>query len=88
VLVAPAVRSGRGHAFRGKAGNIVPRFGLGSYMETEVRSTELKIRIRPSLKAAIDKAAKHDGRSISNWIERVVEEALKQHPTTREGRKR
>jgi hypothetical protein len=52
----------------------------------ETRTTEVKIRIRPSLKAAIDKAAQHDGRSVSNWIERLVEEAIRRHPTTQRKR--
>jgi predicted HicB family RNase H-like nuclease len=43
----------------------------------EIRSVELKIRARPSLKLAIERAAKQEGRSVSNWIERAAEEALK-----------
>jgi hypothetical protein len=51
-------------------------------MPIETRSTEVKIRIRPSLKARIEVAADHDGRTISAWIERLIEQALERHPTT------
>jgi hypothetical protein len=50
-------------------------------MPVETRSTEIKIRIRPSLKAAVDRAADHDGRTVSAWIERLIEQALERHPT-------
>jgi len=42
----------------------------------ENRTVELKVRIRPSLKRAVDRAADHDGRSLLNWIERLLEEAV------------
>ena len=42
----------------------------------ETRSTELKIRIRPTLKAALDRAARREGRSTSNLVERICEEWL------------
>ena len=47
----------------------------------ENRTVELKVRIRPSLKRAVDRAADHDGRSVSNWIERLLEEAVAKHPS-------
>jgi hypothetical protein len=49
----------------------------------ETRSAELKIRIRPSLKAAIAKAADRNGRTVSAWVERLLEEAVKAQPTQR-----
>jgi hypothetical protein len=66
--------------FGERPGNNVALTGVQGNMD-ETRSTEVKIRMRPSLKAAIEKAAKHDGRSASNWIERVIEEAIRQHPS-------
>jgi predicted HicB family RNase H-like nuclease len=58
---------------------------LGAHaMPIETRSADLKIRIRPSLKAAIERAADHDGRSISSWIERLIEQALERHPTAQD----
>jgi hypothetical protein len=50
-------------------------------MIVETRSTELRIRIRPSLKKALEKAASHDRRTVSAWVEKLLEEAVKQHPT-------
>ena len=53
----------------------------------ETRTIELKVRIRPSLKAAVDRAADHDGRSVSNWIERLLEEAVAKHPSAERSRR-
>jgi hypothetical protein len=50
-------------------------------MIVEIRTAELKIRIRPSLKKAIERAASHDQRTVSAWVERLLEEAVKQHAT-------
>jgi hypothetical protein len=50
-------------------------------MIVEIRTAELKIRIRPSLKKAIERAASYDKRTLSAWVERLLEEAVKQHPT-------
>jgi hypothetical protein len=68
----------------------VPKYGSGtqcthnrvlSMSPVETRTVELKVRIRPSLKRAVDRAAGHDGRSLSNWIERLLEEAVAKHPS-------
>lgn len=57
-------------------------------MNTLNRKTAvIAIRIKPSLKAAAMLAAKAEGRSLSNWIERLMEKAVKAHPTTRKPRK-
>jgi hypothetical protein len=50
-------------------------------MIVETRSTELRLRIRPSLKKALEKAASYDRRTVSAWVERLLEEAIRQHPT-------
>jgi hypothetical protein len=49
-------------------------------MAVEKRSAELKIRIKPSLKAAITRAAEHDHRSVSNWVEALFEETIARYP--------
>jgi hypothetical protein len=36
------------------------------------------IRLRPATKAALQKAASANGRSMGNWIERVIEEKLRE----------
>jgi len=36
----------------------------------------LNIRIKPSLKAAIEKLAERDHRTLSNWIELLLEQQL------------
>jgi hypothetical protein len=37
-----------------------------------VRSAPLGFRIEPELKAALEKAAEDDGRSVSSFVERVL----------------
>jgi len=43
----------------------------------EIRSVVLNLRMRPSLKAALEKLAERDQRTLSNWIELVLERAVK-----------
>jgi len=44
--------------------------------EDELRSTPFQIRMRPSVKAAGEKAAKADNRSLSSLIETLLIEYL------------
>jgi predicted HicB family RNase H-like nuclease len=47
----------------------------------EIRSVVLNVRIRPSLKALLEKCAERDGQSLSGWIEdRLTEVAAKPKP--------
>jgi len=46
-------------------------------MAKENKTAILQIRIKPSVKAAAQKAADADGRTLSAWIERVIEAAAK-----------
>jgi hypothetical protein len=45
--------------------------------DKETRTVPLDLRITPTLKAAIDKAAADDERSVASYIERVVSEHLR-----------
>ena len=45
-------------------------------MAEERRTIQIGIRMKPSLKKALDKAAKADGRSLASYIERVMTEHL------------
>lgn len=40
---------------------------------TETRSASLGLRIKPSLKAALEALAEAEGRSLANYIERLLE---------------
>jgi len=48
----------------------------GNVLTVETRSVVLNIRIKPSLKAAIEKLAERDHRTLSNWIELLLEQQL------------
>ncbi len=48
----------------------------GNVLTVETRSVVLNIRINPSLKAAIEKLAERDHRTLSNWIELLLEQQL------------
>ena len=48
----------------------------GNVLTVETRSVVLNIRIKPSLKAAIEKLAAKDLRTLSNWIELLLEQQL------------
>ena len=43
----------------------------------EIKTATLQLRIKPSVKEAAQKAADADGRTLSAWIERVIEAAAK-----------
>ena len=42
----------------------------------EIRSIVLNVRIRPSLKSALEKLAAQDKRTLSNFIELVLERTV------------
>jgi hypothetical protein len=44
----------------------------------ETRSQQLNIRTTASLRAAIERAARDDGRSVTGYIERVLQKHLKE----------
>jgi hypothetical protein len=48
----------------------------GKVLTVETRSVVLNIRIKPSLKAAMEKLAAKDHRTLSNWIELLLEQHL------------
>ncbi len=41
------------------------------------RSASIGIRVEPDLKAAVEKAAKDDGRTVAQWIERLMTSELR-----------
>lgn len=45
--------------------------------EKEIKSEPLGLRITPSLKMALEKAAEEDGRSVADYVQRALSELLK-----------
>jgi predicted HicB family RNase H-like nuclease len=45
----------------------------------EKRETPMNIRVRPSIKAAAERLAQEDGRSLANWLERLIETEAARH---------
>jgi len=45
--------------------------------DRETKSIPLGLRITPTLKAALDKAAKADDRSVASYVERIIAETLR-----------
>ena len=50
---------------------------VGRMPKDEVRSTVLCVRIRPSLKKRLERLADRDRRTLSNWIELLLERTAK-----------
>jgi predicted HicB family RNase H-like nuclease len=46
-------------------------------MADETKDATLTIRIKPSIKAKAVKRAAHEGRSLANYIERLIEQDAK-----------
>jgi predicted HicB family RNase H-like nuclease len=47
--------------------------------KSERRETAMHVRVRSSVKATAERLAKEDGRSLANWLERMIEtEAARQ----------
>jgi predicted HicB family RNase H-like nuclease len=49
--------------------------------DIETRSVMLRVRIRPSLKRALDRLAALERRTLSAWLERLLEQAVEQEQT-------
>ena len=47
------------------------------------RSATLVLRVRPELKAALERLATNDRRSISNYVEIILEEHVQKAPSKR-----
>jgi hypothetical protein len=39
----------------------------------ETREAAMHVRVRPSVKAAAERLSQQDGRSLANWLERLIE---------------
>jgi predicted HicB family RNase H-like nuclease len=39
----------------------------------ETREAAMHVRVRPSVKATAERLAQQDGRSLANWLERLIE---------------
>jgi predicted HicB family RNase H-like nuclease len=47
--------------------------------KSERRETAMHVRVRESVKSTAERLAKADGRSLANWLERMIEaEAARQ----------
>ena len=46
--------------------------------KSETRSAPLGLRIRPSLKAALDTLARYDKRTLASYVELILEEHVEQ----------
>ena len=44
----------------------------------QTRSAILNVRLRPALKAEIERWAKRDQRTLSNWVELLLEKTVKE----------
>lgn len=42
------------------------------------RTAALSIRVEPDIKAAVEKAAEDDGRTVAQWVERLILKALRE----------
>jgi hypothetical protein len=51
--------------------------------EQSTRSATLVLRVRPELKAALERLATNDRRSISNYVEVILEEHVQKAPSRR-----
>jgi predicted HicB family RNase H-like nuclease len=45
----------------------------------EKREIAMNIRVRPSVKEAAERLAQEDGRSLANWLERLIEAEAARH---------
>lgn len=43
----------------------------------ETKSDYIRLRVTPDFKAAVEQAAANDGRTVSNYIEWLIKQALK-----------
>jgi hypothetical protein len=65
------------HARRTREYNLINfhlwRACAGSKPKPETREAVMHVRVRPSVKAAAERRAQEDGRSLANWLERLIE---------------
>ena len=47
--------------------------------KAERRETAMNVRVKPSVKAAAERLAQEDGRSLANWLERMIEAEVARH---------
>jgi predicted HicB family RNase H-like nuclease len=47
--------------------------------KSERRETAMHVRVRESVKAVAERLAKADGRSLANWLERLIEAEAARH---------
>jgi predicted HicB family RNase H-like nuclease len=45
----------------------------------EKREIAMNVRVKPSVKAAAERLAQEDGRSLANWLERLIEAEVARH---------
>jgi hypothetical protein len=46
-------------------------------MRSELKTAQVNLRLEPSLKAAAERAAKADRRSLTSYIEKLIEDDLR-----------
>jgi hypothetical protein len=54
-------------------------------MPTELKTAQVNLRLEPSLKAAAEQAAKEDRRSLTSYIEKLIEDDLRTKKRQRPG---
>ena len=47
-------------------------------LEPELKTSMILVRVKPSVRAAADRRAKEEGRSLANYIERLIVADAKQ----------
>jgi predicted HicB family RNase H-like nuclease len=47
--------------------------------QPETREAAMHVRVRPSVKAAAERLAQEDGRSLANWLQRLIEAEAARH---------
>ena len=52
------------------------------------RNTQVNLRVRPTLKAKLEKLAKEDRRTLSAYVEKLLEDHVKKTATCQERRSR
>jgi uncharacterized protein (DUF1778 family) len=51
---------------------------IGASPVKEIREAPLSLKVRPSLKLALTQAAEADGRTVSQFTERLLESAMRE----------
>jgi predicted DNA-binding protein len=50
------------------------------------RTAQINLRVRPGLKAKLEKLAKQDRRTLSAYVEKLLEDYVTEHEVVRRGR--